>query len=174
MTIVPVLPRPAMALLALSVLATPSLLPAASPKSRVAPETITYETSPCFGACPVYRVTVSPHGRGVFEGKRFTAVTGTRNFRVDAKTFAEFSRRLRGVRPVGEVLLTEAPLCRAMASDMATIDVRWTGGRKPAHLAYNLGCDRERYGWKANVLQKAITVLPVARFIGPREGRVGR
>lgn len=174
MTFVPILPRSAMALLALSALATPSLLPAASPKARAALENITYETGPCFGVCPVYRVTVSSDGRGVFEGKRFTAVTGTRNFRVDAKTFAEFSRRLRGVRPVGEVLLTGAPLCQAMATDMATIDVRWTGGRKPAHLAYNLGCDRERYGWKANVLQKAITVLPVARFIGPPDGHMGR
>lgn len=165
---------PAVVLLALPIVLPPATANATPGRSGAALETITYETGPCFGVCPVYRVTVSPDGRGVFEGKRFTAVTGKRAFRVDPKTFAEFSRRMQGVRPVGEVLLTGGDLCKMMATDMATIDVRWTGGHRPAHLAYNLGCDRERYGWKANVLQKAITVLPVAKFIGPREGFHGR
>jgi hypothetical protein len=166
--------RPAYTLLALSIVLSPAIANAAPGRSRAALETITYETGPCFGVCPVYRVTVSPDGRGVFEGKKFTAVTGKRAFRVDPKTFAEFSRRIRGVRPVGEVLLTGGDLCKMMATEMATIDVRWTGGLRQEHLAYNLGCDRERYGWKANVLQKAITVLPVAKFIGRREGFHGR
>jgi hypothetical protein len=166
--------RPALAIAALSLAVSSAVVAAAPARPATALETISYETGPCFGVCPVYRVTVSPDGRGVFEGKRFTAVTGKRAFRVEAKVFAEFSRRMRGVRPMGEVLLTGGALCQSMATDMATIDVRWTGGRRPAHLAYNLGCDRERYGWKANVLQKAITVLPVAKFIGPREGHSGR
>ncbi|HEY0326511.1 MAG TPA: DUF6438 domain-containing protein, partial [Allosphingosinicella sp.] len=41
-------------------------------------ESISYETGPCFGACPVYRVTVSPDGTGTVEGRRVTAVTGER------------------------------------------------------------------------------------------------
>ena len=53
---------------ALASAACATVPPAASAQS------ISYETGPCFGACPVFRVTVSPDGSGTFEGRRFTAV----------------------------------------------------------------------------------------------------
>ncbi|MBX3563660.1 MAG: hypothetical protein KF730_03690 [Sphingomonas sp.] len=33
-------------------------------------DSIRYETSACFGACPIYVVTLRPDGTGTFEGKR--------------------------------------------------------------------------------------------------------
>ena len=53
-------------------------------------ESIVYETGPCFGACPVYRLTVGRDGSALFEGRRFTAVTGERRFSV---TPAQYSKR---------------------------------------------------------------------------------
>jgi hypothetical protein len=39
---------------------------------------ITLERGPCFGACPVYKLTVYGDGRVVYEGIRFVGVEGTR------------------------------------------------------------------------------------------------
>ena len=39
---------------------------------------ITLERGPCFGACPVYRLTVYGDGRVIYEGIRFVSVEGTR------------------------------------------------------------------------------------------------
>lgn len=156
----------------ITLLASPAIAAPKRPGTMV--ETIAYETGPCFGTCPVYAVSLSSNGRGIFEGRNFTQVKGVRRFTVDRKTLAEFRRRLDAVRPVGEVLKTSQDQCRLMATDMTTIDVRWTGGHRPAHLAYNLGCDRETLGWMRNVLQKAVTVLPIQAFIGERPLRPSR
>lgn len=39
---------------------------------------VTIERGPCFGACPVYRLTVYGDGRVIYEGIRFVGVEGTR------------------------------------------------------------------------------------------------
>src|SRR3546814_1765112 len=58
----------------------------------------------CFGACPVYTVTVSPDGQGVFAGKRFTAVTGERTFALPRDAYDRFAAALAPYRPEsGEV-----------------------------------------------------------------------
>src|SRR3546814_8814740 len=73
----------------------------ATPADRA---TITYATQPCFGACPVYTVTVSPDGQGVFAGKRFTAVTGERPFALPSDAYDRFAAALAPNRPgSGEV-----------------------------------------------------------------------
>ena len=39
---------------------------------------LSLERGPCFGACPVYRLTVYGDGRVIYEGIRFVSVEGTR------------------------------------------------------------------------------------------------
>jgi hypothetical protein len=39
---------------------------------------ITLERGPCFGACPVYKLTVYGDGRVIYEGIRFVGVEGTK------------------------------------------------------------------------------------------------
>ncbi len=39
---------------------------------------ITLERGPCFGACPVYKLTIYGDGRVVYQGIRFVAVEGNR------------------------------------------------------------------------------------------------
>ena len=129
-------------------------------------ETITYERGPCHGTCPVYRVTVSSNGRGTFEGIQHTAATGTRSFRATTAQWAEFKRRLAADRPVGEVMLDGPERCAMYATDLPTIDVRWSGARRPGHLAYNIGCDRPTHARMARALTSAPEALPIARFIG--------
>ena len=138
----------------------------AAAKPRV--ETISYETGPCFGTCPVYKVTVSSDGRGVFEGQRFTAVTGTRAFRVSPAQWRAFRRQLQALHGRGTVEMTGPPVCEQMATDMPTVEVRWSGAFRPFTLRANYGCRNERLQWKFAHLRRAPGTLPIAALVTPK------
>ena len=128
--------------------------------------TISYETGPCFGVCPSYKVTVSSDGRGVFEGKRFTAVKGVRRFRIAPAQWRALTDRLRGLHGRGAADLTGPPLCEAMATDMPTVEVVWSGAWRPFTLRANYGCQTKGQGWMLTHLRLAPAALPIAAFIG--------
>ncbi len=134
-------------------------------------ETIRYETAPCFGTCPVYAVTIAPDGRGTFEGKRFTAVTGVREFRATPAAYRGFAARLAPYRPRdAETLLQPGqPGCENAPTDMPSVDIVWSeasGGRQHLNLYYGCGPQALR-----EALRNAPDALPIAAFIGSRGGR---
>lgn len=135
-------------------------------------ESITYETGPCYGTCPVYRVTVNADGSGTFEGRRFTAVTGERAFTASPEAFRRFAAALAPYRPKDGDLRYEngTPLCGpAMVSDMPSADVRWSepsGAAQSIHFYY--GCDRNDAGRMRQAIADAPTLLPIADFVGKR------
>jgi len=133
-------------------------------------DSISYETGPCFGGCPVYAVTVRPDGTGVFEGKRFTAVTGTRNFALSRAQYDAFAARLAPYRPAsGEVRYSHGePNCPNAPTDMPSIDVRWTRAIGDSQgLHFYLGCGRDNRAL-AETLGGAVELLPVHALIGER------
>ena len=150
---------------ALSMLA---LLPAGVSAQRALPpvRTIAFETSPCFGACPVYRVTVNRHGLSTFTGIRFTRVVGRRAFRVTPAQFAAFERQLAPLRPAGERIMRDQDQCASIATDMPSVDVVWQAGRATSHLNYYFGCDMEKNRDLATRLRKVSALLPIASLIG--------
>jgi len=133
-------------------------------------DTIRYETSPCFGTCPVYAVTIRPDGSGTFEGKRFTAVTGTRNFTASPEEARRFAAALAPYRPAsGERLYQQGTsLCPGpMVSDMPGVDVRWTAaGGAEQHISYDFGCHRADPTMR-DALRNAPDALPIAAFVKP-------
>ena len=131
-------------------------------------ETIRYETGACFGACPVYTVTIAPDGTGTFEGQRFTAVTGTRSFRASPAAYHLFAARLAPYRPQGEQYLRAGePGCTPAATDQSSVDVRWSGGGAAAsHLAAYFGCDMAENAAMFRALREAPQLLPIGAFIG--------
>src|SRR5512139_4200220 len=99
-----------------------------APGAAPDPQRISYETGPCFGACPVYRVTVSADGEGQFEGKRFTAVQGQREFRVSPDEYRAFAAALAPLRPAGGAVRYDGPpRCKRMATDLPSVTVTWHG-----------------------------------------------
>jgi hypothetical protein len=56
---------------------------------RIVPKTqpvvITLQRTACFGACPIYKLTIFGDGRVVYEGERFVKVTGKRTARISPK-----------------------------------------------------------------------------------------
>ena len=138
------------------------------PARTGAVESISYEAGPCFGACPIFRVTVRSDGTATFEGVNFTAVRGVRRFRVTPGQYRAFANHLAPVRPARGSIEYNGERCRSMATDMPSATVTWTGrrGRQRFHLYY--GCDMERNRALAERLSRAPRLLPIGDFIGPR------
>ncbi|MBV9884391.1 MAG: hypothetical protein JO276_15385 [Sphingomonadaceae bacterium] len=154
---------------ALALVLAAAALPAQAAPARAGPvETISYETGPCFGRCPVYRVTVRSDGRGSFEGIRFTAFTGTRPFRLTRAQYLAFARRLAPDRPAqGERHYQPGtPLCRQAATDLPSVSIVWRGrGAQSLYVYY--GCDRRQNGAMFDRLSSAPALLPIGDFIAP-------
>ena len=139
----------------------------AAPPAGTPVQTIAYETGPCLGRCPVYRVTVRSDGRGTFEGIRFTAFTGTRAFRLTRAQYRAFARRLAPDRPAqGERRYQPGtPLCREAATDLPSVSIVWRGrGAQSLYVYY--GCDRTQNGAMFDRLSSAPALLPIGDFIG--------
>ncbi|USU11704.1 DUF6438 domain-containing protein [Sphingomonadaceae bacterium OTU29THOMA1] len=132
-------------------------------------ETIRYETAPCFGTCPVYAVTIAPNGKGTFEGKRFTAVTGIKEFQATPAVYHTFAARLAPYRPRENEMLYQpgTPNCGNAPTDMPSVDVVWSelsGGSQRLNVYYGCGPQEMR-----EALRSAPTALPIAAFIGDRQ-----
>ena len=134
-------------------------------------DSITYETGPCFGACPIYSVTVRPDGTGVFTGKRFTAVTGEREFKLTPGQYKAFADRIAPYRPAsGEVRYSHGePNCQQAATDLPSVDITWTRAIGDSQkLYYYFGCDMEKNQKMSEALGDAPDELPLEELIGPR------
>ena len=130
-------------------------------------ESVTYETGPCFGACPVYRVTVGRDGSGLFVGRRFTAVTGERRFSVTPAQYGAFVRQLEPLRPASGERLYSGEACEMMATDMPSADVKWRAADGvEQHLYFYFGCDMERNRAIGERLRAAPDLLPIGDLIG--------
>jgi hypothetical protein len=161
-----------MAMLVLAAGCTPVELrspPAAGAPMAIEGDSISYATGPCYGTCPVYRVTIRPDGTGTFEGERFTAVTGSRDFRATPDTYRRFAAALEPYRADGERRVEMgSPDCGPAPTDMPSVDVDWamaSGGA--GHLHFYYGC-RAGNAAMAQALQDAPSILPIAGFIGKR------
>lgn len=128
---------------------------------------IIYETGPCFGACPVYRVALISNGAGTFTGERFTAVIGERRFEISPVQYRAFAARLAPHRPDGEVNISHGhPRCRMVATDMPSATVTWREQDRTDSLSYYFGCRGPGNGALAEALREAPVLLPIQQFIG--------
>ena len=130
-------------------------------------DSISYETGPCHGFCPVFRVSVSPDGSGTFEGRQHTAVTGERRFRISPEQYRAFAAQLAPLRPAEGSVRLEGEGCAQMATDLPSAEVTWysqIGNSQSLHLNY--GCDREKNRATAERLRRAPSLLPIGEMIG--------
>ena len=148
---------------ALTSTACATVPPAASAQS------ISYETGPCFGACPVFRVTVNSDGSGTFEGRRFTAVTGERGFRVTPAQYRAFADQLAPLRPASGSMRYTGDACEMTATDMPSAEVTWRSDAGEQQLYFYYGCDMEENRAIAERLNDARDLLPIGDFLGNPE-----
>jgi hypothetical protein len=133
-------------------------------------DSITLETGPCFGRCPVYAVSVRPDGSGVFVGKQNTAVTGERRFTVRRADYDALAARLAPYRPAsGEVRYEMGSAnCDNAPTDMPSTQVTWTRviGDSQTLFFYH-GCRNDNAAL-AEALRAAPGMLPIGEMIGAR------
>jgi len=153
-------------LVAAALIATPATAERPGPSTV---QSISYETGPCFGRCPVYRVTVRSDGRGTFEGRRFTAVDGLRSFHLTRAQFLAFVGHLGSYRPRGvEAIGYGHPRCRRPATDHPSATVSWSGGGREDRLSFYYGCRDPGNAAMAQALERAPELLPIGDLIGAR------
>lgn len=154
-----------------AMLAGCAMTPSTGTPIAIERETISYQTSPCYGTCPVYAITVQPDGTGMFEGKQHTAVTGTRAFKATPAQVRAFTAKLAPYRPASgdRMLQPGQPGCENAPTDMPSVEVRWNemSGASQA-LSYYYGCGAADNGATGNALRAAPAELPVADLIGKR------
>jgi len=132
-----------------------------------APLSITYKTGACFGACPVYSVTVDGSGSGTFEGERFTSSAGKQSFALTPAQFDAFAGALARFRPRGEKLVQPGtPACGMAATDMPGVDIVWREGGRTDHLNVYFGCDMEKNRAMFDALRVAPNALAIQGLIG--------
>ena len=59
--------------------------------------TIVLERTPCFGACPVYTLTVHSSGVVEFDGKSHVKATGVQTGKISAQGFAQLVKKIEGI-----------------------------------------------------------------------------
>lgn len=135
-------------------------------------EAVTYSTEACRGFCPVYSVTMTPAGEGVFVGEQHTAVTGERRFTVEPAVAARFIEHVGAVKPAGDDRRIEMGTadCGTVATDLPAINVRWDAntGAAPQSLHLYVGCRSDEADRVGAVLKSALSLLPIAGFVGKR------
>ena len=130
-------------------------------------DAISYETGPCFGACPVFKVTVSPDGSGTFEGRQHTQLRGERRFRITPAQYRAFAAHLAPLRPAEGSVRLSGEACRQMATDLPSAEVTWfsqIGNSQNFYFYY--GCDMEKNAAIGERLRRAPALLPIRDMIG--------
>ena len=123
---------------------TPATTPApddAAARDDAAPA-VSLERTPCFGSCPVYRVTISRGGMVRFEGKRFVADTGTDSAQVAKgavdSLLAELDRG--GFYDFEEQYVAGAPGCGLYATDLPSAITSVDDGSRSKRIQHDRGC----------------------------------
>ncbi|MEQ1453517.1 DUF6438 domain-containing protein [Acinetobacter seifertii] len=103
-------------------------------------ETIRYASSPCFGACPIYSVEVTPTGLIRFEGKQYTKTLGVKEIQGSVKDYQKLASELKTYRPQTGTQSKTAG-CQQTATDMSSYYITWI---KPngteTKLSHYTGC----------------------------------
>lgn len=103
---------------------------------------ITLERRPCFGACPVYTVTLERTGEVAFEGRRFVADSGAHTGSIPP---ARADSLFREVEAAGWFAFADRyamgePACERYATDLPSVitEVRMNGRTK--RIEHDHGC----------------------------------
>jgi hypothetical protein len=103
---------------------------------------VTLERSPCFGTCPVYRVSLSGDGTVAFVGTRFVSREGTTTTRVAPDRVERLVRSLEaaGYFALADEYVAEAPACGRYATDAPTVTTSVRAGGRSKTVRHDHGC----------------------------------
>lgn len=113
-----------------------------APESSAEVESVSLERGPCFGTCPVYRVTVDRAGNVRFDGRRFVADTGLTTASVPREAvdnlFAELEAS--GYFDLADSYRSGDPGCARYATDLPTVITEVRVGGRSKRIEHDRGC----------------------------------
>ena len=128
-------------------------------------ETIRYSSSPCFGACPIYSVEVSPSGAVHFDGKQYTKVIGTQELTVNPSVYKKLQQELKTYRPeTGTNVKTTG--CVQTATDQPSAYFWW---KRPddtvTRLSHYQGCISPANAELNKLIEKLPTLIGIEDLV---------
>lgn len=128
--------------------------------------------TPCFGACPVFDITLYGDGRLQFHGTRFTKVTGQSTRHTSGGRFLEAlsALEMRGVRDLQSNYGRDA--CKTWATDHPSVTIEVRSKQLTKTINWYTGCrglkDRAKLESLVGELEQ---ILDVSAFVGTDEER---
>jgi hypothetical protein len=136
-----------------------------SETSNTVQETIRYSSSPCFGACPIYSVEISPSGTVNFNGKQYTKVTGTQTLTIDPSVYKKLQSELKTYRPeTGSNVRTTG--CVQTATDKPSSYFWWKqADGTTTRLSHYTGCISPANDELNKLIDKLPTLIGIEELI---------
>ena len=103
---------------------------------------VTLERTPCFGTCPVYRVSVAPSGAVRFVGTHHVARQGAATADMGRERVDSLVRALEagGYFGFADEYVMNAPACGQYATDSPTVITSVTAGGRTKRIRHDYGC----------------------------------
>ena len=153
---------PALALLA-------SCATAGGPSQPV--DSITFETTACFGSCPIFSIAVDAQGNGTYRGERFVAQKGEHGFSASPAELQAFLARIEPFRPDGAVAYDYEHCSVPVSTDSPSVKVTWQSDQGTDSLSWYLGCREPAILAIEPGLYEAWQELPLDDLVGTKENR---
>lgn len=105
-------------------------------------DAISLSRSPCFGACPIYSVTVYADGRVTYYGERYVSISGQQQAQADAQALEKLNTLLNSKRlPLIVNYRPGNPQCgKPVTTDMPGAAIKIMLNGKTRTLHYYKGC----------------------------------
>ncbi len=103
---------------------------------------VTLERTPCFGSCPVYRVTIDASGMVRFEGKSHVIQLGPATAQIPEAAVDSLLEELRqgGYFDMPDRYVMDAPDCGQYATDSPTVITSATSEGITKRIQHDYGC----------------------------------
>ena len=153
------------AVLSLAACAAPPAAPTPS-----ASDQISMTRGPCFGACPMYTVTVWGDGRVQFEGDRFVAQTGARSKTIDAAAVAglfALADEIGFFDLPADITPANEPACGSAWTDMPSAETAIVWSDRDHTVNHYHGCPKAPAGL-TSFEERIDAVAGTAEWIGQR------
>ena len=146
---------------------SPAVAPSPDASGADARPVVSLERTPCFGRCPVYRVTISRSGLVRYEGKRFVADSGTDSARISSKAVTGLLSELEqgGYYGFDEKYVAGSAGCGLYATDLPSAITSVDDGKHSKRVEHDHGCSQAPQAL-AGLENKIDQVAGTARWIG--------
>lgn len=135
------------------------------------PQTVEFEVTPCFGSCPVFTLSISKDGHGVYEGGRFVKQKGRHEFTATPAQVRAFFARIEPFRPHGDHRYDYGNCPVQVRTDSPSVNVSWATPTRSDTLNWYTGCQVPALIKIKPDLHNAWKELPLDDLVGTAENR---